>query len=342
MLPKFSHVRPDTLHEALAVLDQNDARIHGGGTDLIGCLRDEVFSTGTVVSLGAIEELKGIEWYGPPAHTAAEGVEVVERHGGGLRLGAMTTIAEIADDDTIAEHFTALHDAASVVASPQLRNQGTIAGNLCQKPRCWYYRGHFHCLRKGGDLCYAFDGENQNHCIFGGDMCYIVHPSDTAPALAALGAMCRVAGPSTTRSVPVSRLHVPPSEDPQRETVLEPGEIITEIRLPHPPEPGRRSSYRKIRSRNAWDFALAGVALSLVFDGETVTSARVFLSGAAPVPWRAHGVEAAITGKVLDGPTIAAAAEASVEGAEPLSGNGYKIDLFKGLVTEQLEAIRET
>jgi xanthine dehydrogenase YagS FAD-binding subunit len=132
---------------------------------------------------------------------------------------------------------------------------------------------------------------------------------------------------------------VPPSEDPQRETVLEPDEIITEVIVPPPPS-GLRSSYRKVRSRGAWDFALAGVALALAFDGDTVASARVFLSGAAPVPWRAAGVEAAITGTTLDDATIAKAAAASVEGAEPLSGNAYKLDLFRGVVAEQLEAIR--
>jgi len=323
MLPKFSYARPETLNAALALLEDGNARIHGGGTDLLGCLRDRVFTTDTVVSLGAIAGLRGI--------TATSD--------GGLRLGAMTPIAEIAADEAVAGHFTTLADAAGVVASPQLRNQGTIAGNLCQKPRCWYYRGDFHCLRKGGEICYAYDGENQYHCIFGGDMCYIVHPSDTAPALAALGAVCRVSSPSASRSVPVAALHVPPSVDPQRETVLEPDEIITEIVVP-PPAAGLRSSYRKVRARASWDFALTGVALALVFDGDTITSARVFLSGAAPIPWRATGIEEAVTGSKLDMATIKAAAEASVAGAEPLSMNGYKIALFKGLVAEQLEAIR--
>jgi len=322
MLPKFSYVRPDSLREALNLLDREEVRIHGGGTDLIGCLRDEVFHTDTVVSLDAIDELRGIA----PANDD------------GLRLGAMTTLTEIVENDAVRERYTALAESAEVVGSPQLRNQGTIAGNLCQKPRCWYYRGDFHCLRKGGELCYAYDGENQYHCIFGGERCFIVHPSDTAPALAALGAVCRVSGGSTSRSVPVEALHVPPSVDPQRETVLEADEIITEIMLP-PSAAGLRSSYRKVRARASWDFALAGVALAVHFDGDTVTSARVFLSGAAPIPWRARGIEAAITGKTLDAATIAAAAEAAVAGAEPLSENGYKIELFKGLVTEQLEAI---
>ena len=158
--------------------------------------------------------------------------------------------------------------------------------------------------------------------------------------LAALGAVCRISGGRTDRSVAVEKFLVPPSEDPRLETVLEVDEIVTEIVVP-PPAKGTRSSYRKVRTRQAWDFAIAGVALALVFDGDTVTSADVFLSGVAPVPWRASGVEAAITGKALDAATIAKAAEAAVSGAEPLAENGYKVPLVKGLVTEQLEAIRQ-
>jgi xanthine dehydrogenase YagS FAD-binding subunit len=323
MLPKFNYLRPTTVNEALAVLNDRPAVVHGGGTDLLGCLREGVFSADTVVSLSSIGELQGIR----------------QAKDGGLRIGALTSIAEIAASQEIADTYSTLAQAASEVASPQLRNQGTIAGNLCQKPRCWYYRGHFDCLRKGGDKCYAYEGENQYHCIFGGDMCYIVHPSDTAPALAALGAVCRISGPASSRSVAVEAFHVSPTEDPQRETVLAPDEIVTEIVLPAP-SPGLRSSYRKVRTRGAWDFALAGVALAIVFDGDTVQSARIFLSGAAPVPWRANAAEGAIVGTKLDDATIEKAAAAAVAGAEPLERNGYKVALFEGLMKEQLEAIR--
>lgn len=323
MYPKFNYVRPATIDQALAILNDRPAVIHGGGTDLLGCLRDGVFAAETVVSLSAVEELKGIR---PTAD-------------GGLHIGALTNIADIAAAEPVASAFSALAQAAAEVASPQLRNQGTIAGNLCQKPRCWYYRGHFDCLRKGGDMCFAYQGQNQYHCIFGGDMCYIVHPSDTAPALAAFGAVCRISSPASSRSVAVESFHVPPTEDPRRETVLHPDEILTEIVLP-PPAPGLRSSYRKVRTRGAWDFALAGVALALVFDGDTVRSARIFLSGAAPVPWRAAATEAAIVGSTLDDATIEKAAAATVAGAEPLEHNGYKVALFEGLMKEQLEAIR--
>jgi len=324
MLPKFTYARATSIDNALAILNDRPALIHAGGTDLLGCLRDGIFSADTVVSLSAVKELQGVR-------AAADG---------SVRIGALTSIADIAADNSIGQRYPALAQAAAVVASPQLRNQGTLGGNLCQKPRCWYYRGDFDCLRKGGEKCFAYEGQNQYHCVFGGDMCYIVHPSDIAPPLAALGAVCRISGPTSSRSVAVESFHMPATEDPRRETVLEVDEILTEVVLP-PPTPGLRSSYRKVRTRGAWDFALAGVALAIVFDGDTVRSARVFLSGAAPIPWRATGVEAAITGKTLDSATIATASKAAIEGAEPLAENGYKLPLFEGLVTEQLEAIRE-
>jgi xanthine dehydrogenase YagS FAD-binding subunit len=323
MLPKFTYARATSIDNALAILDDRPALIHAGGTDLLGCLRDGIFRADTVVSLSAVKELEGVR-------PAADG---------SVRIGAMTSIADIAADNSIGQSYPALAQAAAVVASPQLRNQGTLGGNLCQKPRCWYYRGDFDCLRKGGEKCFAYEGRNEYHCIFGGDMCYIVHPSDIAPPLAALGAVCRISGPTSSRSVAVESFLVPATEDPRRETVLGVDEIVTEIVLPAP-TPGLRSSYRKVRTRGSWDFALAGVALAIVFDGDTVRSARVFLSGAAPIPWRATGVEAAITGKKLDAATIATASKAAIEGAEPLAENGYKLPLFEGLVTEQLEAIR--
>jgi xanthine dehydrogenase YagS FAD-binding subunit len=324
MLPKFSYARATSIDNALAILDDRPALILAGGTDLLGCLRDGIYSADNVVSLSAVKELEGVR-------PAADG---------SVRIGALTTIADIAADNSIGQRYPALAQAAVVVASPQLRNQGTLGGNLCQKPRCWYYRGDFDCLRKGGEKCFAYEGQNQYHCVFGGDMCYIVHPSDIAPPLAALGAVCRISGPTSSRSVAVESFHVPATEDPRRETVLEVDEILTEVVLP-PPAPGLRSSYRKVRTRGAWDFALAGIALAIVFDGDSVKSADVFLSGAAPIPWRATGVEAAITGKKLDAATIATASKAAIEGAEPLAKNGYKLPLFEGLVTEQLEAIRK-
>ena len=322
MLPNFAYVRPTSLDETIEQLSKPEARLHAGGTDLLGCLRDQVFAASSVVSLSSVPGLDAIE----------------ETADGGLRLGALVRVARVAADPRVRSRFRALADAAAVVASPQLRAQGTIGGNLCQKPRCWYYRGEFHCLRKGGEQCFAVRGENHFHCVLGGDGCYIVHPSDTAPALIALEALARISGPAGSRVVAIEKFHVPPSVDPRRETVLEPGELVSEIVLPAPAA-GTVGSYRKVRARGSWDFALAGVALALVLDGSRVKQARVVLSGAAPVPWRARGAEDALVGRRLDARSAAAAAEAAITGAEPLEHNGYKLPLFKGLIAEQLEAL---
>lgn len=322
-IPNFKYVRPSTLREAVRHARGDGARLHAGGTDLMGCLHDDVLGAETVVSLSALDDLRGVR----------------ETSGGGLRIGALTTITEVAEHPVIRERWAALAQGASEVASPQLRNQGTLGGNLCQKPRCWYYRGDFDCLRKGGDLCYARNGEHPFHAVFGhADTCYIVHPSDTAPALVAFGAEVEVEGPGGSRRLPVADLHVPPAEDPMREVALEDGEVVTAVLLP--PADGAASSYRKVRARRAWDFALAGAALVIHFDGDVVERARVVLSGAAPVPWRSTPVEEAITGEVLTDQVIARAAEAAVRDADPLPGNRYKVPLFRAVLSEELEKIR--
>ncbi|HVN23173.1 MAG TPA: xanthine dehydrogenase family protein subunit M [Syntrophorhabdales bacterium] len=323
MLPAFDYVRPKSLPDVFKYLSRG-ARVQAGGTDLLGCLRDRVFQVSAVVSLSNVKELRGIT-----------------ETGSGLRIGALTTISEIAASQVIRSQYPALAQAAMEVASPQLRNQGTVGGNLCQKPRCWYYRGEFQCLRKGGQTCFAVVGENQYHCILGGDGCYIVHPSDTAPALIALGATLRVAGAAGTREVAIEEFFVPPAKDPTRETILEPGEIITDILLA-PPQKGLRSSYRKVRARRSWDFALASLALAVSLTGGRVTTARVLLGGAAPVPWRSRETEELITGKQLDAATIEKAARTAINKAQPMEHNEYKLALFRGLIEEQLQAIRAT
>jgi xanthine dehydrogenase YagS FAD-binding subunit len=325
-LPNFSYVRVRSLKEATHHLSSGGARVHAGGTDLLGCLRDDVFGAKKVVSINGLKNLRGIE----------------ETKEGGLRIGALTTITEIADSKKVRDHYPALAKAASEVASPQLRNQGTIGGNLCQKPRCWYYRGEFYCLRKGGPTCYAYQGENQFHCIFGsGGICYITHPSDTAPALVAYEATLRIAGPGGTRVLPIEKFYVLPSQDVKKETVLKPDEILTEILLP-PLAKGLRGSYRKVRARQSWAFALAGVALALTFKEDRVEKARVILSGAAPIPWRSKEAEQTLTGNPWNTDTITRAVNAALKNAEPLEKNGYKIHLFRGLLEGELRAIAKS
>jgi xanthine dehydrogenase YagS FAD-binding subunit len=322
MLPNFAYVRPESKQEALDHLGSEGAHLHAGGTDLLGCLRDEVFTADKVVSISGLEELAGI----------------VRTNDGGLRIGALTTISDIAGSDEVARSFPGLAQAAQDVASPQLRNQGTLGGNLCQRPRCWYFRGEFHCAKKGGDTCYAVEGENRYHAIFGGDPCYIVHPSDTAPMLVALGAAVKIAGPGGERTVALEDFFVLPEDELHKENDLQPGEMVTEIFVP-PPASGLVSSYRKVRERGSWDFALASVALALRMSGQRVEEARVVLGGVAPKPWRSPAAEAVLVGKQLDATTARAAADAAVADAQPMEQNGYKVLLVKGIVEESLLAI---
>lgn len=323
MTTPFSYVRPRSVADVISSLEAEGATIHAGGTDLLGCLRDGVYAVDTVVSLGDVEGLAGVR----------------ELKDGGLAVGAMTTITALAGHPTVAGRYPGLAQAAAAVASPQLRHQGTVGGNLCQKPRCWYYRGDFPCLRKGGYKCFAVNGENQHHAILGGAQCFIVHPSDLAPALMALDAAAIIDGPAGTRRVAVADLHVAPAEDPTRETVLEPGEVITEVRIPAPPE-GLYNSYRKIRTRRSWDFAIAGCALALTLDGDTVRQARVVLAAAAPVPWRSTAAEDVLRGNPLDDAHIRDAAEAAMADAVPMTHNAYKVPLFKGMLIEELAKAR--
>ncbi len=322
MMQSFAYIRATSKKEALEHLAGEGARVHAGGTDLLGCLRDQVFAAGKLVSISRLGELRGIR----------------ELADGALALGALTTISEVPQSPLVRERYPGLAQAAGDVASPQLRNQATLGGNLCQRPRCWYYRGDFQCAKKGGDLCYAVDGENRYHAIFGGGPCYIVHPSDTAPRLVALGALVRISGPRGDRSVPLEDFFVLPEQDLEQENVLEPGDMVTEVVLP-PPRAGLKSSYRKVRERGSWDFALASIALAVELAGRRVESARVVLGGVAPVPWRSPAAEAALVGKELDASAARSAAEAAAQGAEPLEQNAYKVLLVKGIVEESLLAL---
>jgi xanthine dehydrogenase YagS FAD-binding subunit len=323
MLPNFSYIRAKSVEDAVERLSSPGSVVLAGGTDLLGSLRDGVFVANLVVSISRVTKLRGVE----------------ELPNGGLRIGALASVAEVSENPHVIKRFPGLAQAASEVASPQLRNQGTMGGNLCQKPRCWYYRGEFHCRRKGGSTCYAFGAENQFHAIFGHDfICAMVHPSDTAPMLTALDSTAKVYGPRGTRLIPFGSFFVPPSENVEKETVLEAGEIVTEILIPKPGE-GLRTRYRKVRARRSWDFALVGVALALNFSGDNVQRARVVFSGVAPIPWRSEEAEQVITGQKLDAQTITNAANAAVADAQPLELNQYKIPLVQGVLKDELMAI---
>ncbi len=321
MIKNFAYVKAGSITAAVKALSTKGASIHAGGTDLLGCLHDEVISVNQVVSISGIKEMKGI----------------TAKPDGGLRIGALTTIAEVAASTAISGKYAVLAQAAAEVASPQLRNQGTLGGNLCQRPRCWYYRGDFRCARKGGDLCYAVGGENQYHAIFGGGPCFFVHPSDTAVALAALQAQIMIAGPAGSKPVKIADFFVGPDKSVTKENILAPNEIVTEIHLP--PVSGKvRSSYRKIRARRAWDFALASVGVVLQYTNDSVSAARIVLGGVGPYPWRVEAAEKLLIGKRIDSALAAAAGQAAIKEASPLPENGYKVQIVQGAVEESILA----
>ena len=231
------------------------------------------------------------------------------------------------------KHYTALAEAAASVASPQIRNVGTLGGNLCQRPRCWYYRNpEIICLKKGGDMCYAVDGLSKYHAIFGGGPVYIVHPSDTAPALIALGAAVKIIGPDGERTMPLEEFFILPDIDPQRENVLEPNEVVTEVHVPKP-ENNTKSFYIKVRERGSFDFALSSVAAAFEMNGSTCRAASIVLGGVAPIPWRSMEAEAALNGVRITESVAKRAGSEAVRNAEPLNDNGYKVRLTQNLVT---------
>jgi len=322
MINNFAYVKAGSIAAAIKALSTKGASLHAGGTDLMGCMHDEVMQVDKVVSIRNIKELRGI----------------TARPDGGLRIGALTTVAEIATSATVSGKYAVLAQAAGEVASPQLRNQGTIGGNLCQRPRCWYFRGDFRCARKGGDLCYAVGGENQYHAIFGGGPCFFVHPSDTAVALVALQAQLTIAGPAGNRAVRIADFFVGPDKNITKENILAANEIVAEIILP-PPGANVRSSYRKIRSRRAWDFALASVGLVLQYAGENVSAARIVLGGVAPYPWRTEAAEKSLIGRKIDAAAAAAAALAAVKDANPMADNQYTVAMVQGAVEESILAL---
>jgi len=321
MTNNFAYMKAGSLAEAIKALSTKGAKIYAGGTDLLGCARDEIVPVEKVVSISGLKELKGVS----------------ARPDGGVRIGALATLAEIASNPSIAEKYTVLAQAAAAVGSPQIREQGTIGGNLCQRPRCWYFRSDVTCLKKGGSTCYAMKGENQYHAVLGGGPCFFVHPSDVGSALVALQAQLMISGAAGSKAVSVENFFVSPKKVVDKENILLSNEVVTDILLPS--VTGKvKSSYRKVRARGSWDFALTSVAAFLRFENDTVQSARIILGGVAPYPWRVSAAEKLLAGKRLDNTLIASVADAAVAGAMPLRDNAYKVAMIKGAVEESLTA----
>lgn len=316
---KFRFHQASSIKDALAQLKGKGerAQVLAGGTDLLGEMKDGIAGPELLVSL------KGIP-----------GLDRISLGAEGLRMGALVSLHEIATHPQIGKQYGALAQAASEVGSPTLRHMGTLGGNLCQRPRCWYYRGDVVCLKKGGERCYVPTGQNKYHAILEGGPCFTVHPSDTAPALIALGARVKVAGPQGERVIPLEKFFVGPRKDVRRETVLGPQEILTEIQVPSIPE--GRSIYLKSKERRCWDFALAAVAVSLTLKDGLCQEARIVLGGVAPIPYRASRAEDVLKGKRIEEPLAKQAAHLALLGALPLTSNAYKVDLAKTLVNRAL------
>jgi len=298
--------------------------IAGGGSDLLGMMKERLVTPDVVVHLRTVKNL-----------------DQVTQAKDGVTIGGLITLAALASHPLIRSQYAVLAEAAEGVATPQIRNVATLAGNVNQRPWCWYYRNGFKCLKNGGTTCYSVNGENEFHAIFGGGPSYIVHPSDTAPALVALDATFRIVGVDGERRVPAAEFFTLPTVDPARETVLKDGELLAEIVLPAR-SASLRSTYHKILDREAWTHAVVSAAVALDINKDVVRSARVVLGGVAPIPWRLPEVEKMLTGQRLTTELAARAGEAAVAGARPLAKNGYKVPLTRNMVKRTLEGFIRT
>ena len=290
----------------------------GGGSDLLGLVKERIVAPDVLVNLKTI---KGLDQVTPAA--------------GGVNIGGLITLDTLSRHPVIRGQYAVLAEAAESVATPQIRNVGTLAGNVCQRPWCWYFRNGFPCFKNGGTTCFSVTGENQFHAIFGGGPSYIVHPSDTAVALMALDAKFRIVGPASERIVPAADFFTLPQQNPARENALGPEEALAEIQVPLARR-GTRSAYHKIMDREAWTHAVVSAAMVLEMDKQVCRSARVVLGGVAPIPWRLPKVEQMLSGERITEALAAKAAEAALEGAKPLAKNAYKVPLTKGVVRRTL------
>jgi len=313
----------NALKSVPALRDTDEAaRPIAGGQDILTTMKDYITRPTRVVNLKGIKGLDKIESDGKS----------------GLRIGALVTLTQLEESQLVRRSFPGLAEAAHSVGTAQIRNLGTVGGNLCQRPRCWYFRlEEVICLKKGGTECYAATGENKYHAIFGGGPSYIVHPSDLAPMLVALGASVSVAGADGKRTIALEKFFTLPSDgDVRRENVLKNEEIITDVVVPAS-KFGAHSTYLKFKERDSMDFAMSAVAAAVTLGAnKTVSEARIVLGGVAPIPWRVPKAEAALAGKGLSNDVLMNVAKVALEGAEPLAKNAYKIPLTQTLVRRAL------
>ncbi|HEX3131066.1 MAG TPA: xanthine dehydrogenase family protein subunit M [Thermoanaerobaculia bacterium] len=316
----FEYASPTTAAQALKLLTPGSAPL-AGGSDLLALMKDEVETPNRLVNLKDLRDLQGIRW-DPKV---------------GLRIGALTTIDEVASEPTLKFDYSALAEAFGRVAGPQIRNVATVGGNLCQRPRCWYFRNGFGLLPMKDGKSMAVEGDNRYHAIFGDGPAYFVTPSTVAPLLVALGTQIAVLGPQGERRMELERFFRIPQKEGEREHDLAPGEIVTEIVVPPiSAASGLRVASYEVRQRETLDWSLATASVVLDMDGATVKRARVVLGQVAPIPWTAKATEELLAGKTLDRALAEKAGEAAIQGAKPLSRNRYKVQLARVAVKRAL------
>lgn len=327
VMPAFELFQPASVADALGVLNRHsaDAWVMAGGNDTFDWLKDRIKKPRVVVDLSMVNELRGIK-----------------DAGGGLEIGATTTLTEIANHALVKERFPLLAEAALIVASPQIRNVSTLGGNVSQDARCWYYRAGWPCYRAGGNICYADTPTsiNREHAIFDADRCVAVNPSDTAPALTALDAQFVIKNGDAERVVSAEDFFIGPGIDITKLTSLQPGDLLTAIRIPNT-FAGKAHYFEKVRDRQVWDFALVNIAASFSMSGTSIGDARMVVNGVAATPYRLNAVEAFLRGKSRDKATAEQAAEMAVDGAVPLQHNAYKVPLMKALVKRAIRGDAE-
>lgn len=324
MMPSFELLQPDSLEGAVKLSKEVEKSwLLAGGQDSYDWFKDRAKRPEALIDLTGIAALKGIR-----------------ETGDGLEIGALTTLTEIATSDVVLGKYSVLAAAAARVASPQIRNAATLGGNLCQDARCWYYRAGVDCYRAGGNTCYADtpQGQNREHCLFGASRCIAVSPSDVAPAVVALEGVIVIAGEGGERAVPAEEFFIGPAVDITRMTILEPGEIVTAVRIPRKWAQAR-FYFEKVTDRATWDFALVNVAAVLIVDGDNIKDARVVCGAVECVPRRLKSVEQAIIGQPKSEGTAQIAGRIAAQGATPVQYNGYKVPLMENLVRR---AIRDS
>lgn len=322
MMTRFELYQPTDVDGALELLDRLGPQgwKMAGGQDSLDWFKDRAKRPSAVVDLNRIESLKGIS-------ETADGIEI----------GALTTLTEVAENALVRERFGVLAEAASRVASPQIRNVGTLGGNVCQDTRCWYYRDGIDCYRAGGSTCYADspEGQNREHCLFGADRCVAVTPADTGPALVVLEASMVLRSVDGERVVPAEEFFIGPDVDIERMTVVEPGELLTSIRIPGT-WAGATFYFEKVADRNTWDFALVNVASAMRLSGATIQDIRIACGGVQCTPRRMTGAEDVARGSAKDAETATLAGSVAARGAAPLNFNHFKIPLLENLVTRAI------